>query len=338
MKTCKSNEREDSEGREGASLIEYFGLSEEPTSALQAAASIIVPNISTVVKQFYDRVMAVPGLRSYIPDHVTRQRLEQAQCEYLTSLVTSPLNSSYVEQRIVMGAIHHQIGLDEVYMASAYAIYVDLLTALLHNLPPRTRENAMSELFRRILFDLGLAMRKQFRSTYSTLQEKASRDYMTGLYGRNYLQLFLEEMLQRPDGHFLSLVMVDVDHFKKVNDTYGHLVGDAVLEHISRILNSKSRNDDVVARYGGEEFCIVLPNTDLEMAVLVAKEIHEAIMNSAFAQGELYINLTVSVGVTTGISGDDVHTLISRADNALYQAKGCGRNRVMVFNLSKNCL
>lgn len=316
-------------------LVEYYGLSKEPSRSLQEAAAVLVPNASKIAERFYDRVLSLPFLRPFISNDITRQRLEAIQADYFKSLITSPLNHAYVEKRIAIGATHHRVGIDEIYVAGAYAVYMDILKPFLNELPPSIREDAMEEIFRRILFDLGLSMHNQFRETYSSLRDQALRDSLTGLYGRNYLTLVLDQTLQRTNGDVWSLIMLDVDHFKDINDRYGHLVGDAVLVHISRVLVSHARLEDVVIRYGGEEFCIVLPNTNLMNAVQVAKQIRGSVKRSTYENNGCRIPVTISAGVATALSGDEIHELICRADRALYQAKERGRDRVEISRAPK---
>jgi diguanylate cyclase (GGDEF)-like protein len=126
------------------------------------------------------------------------------------------------------------------------------------------------------------------------------------------------------------VILADIDHFKKVNDTHGHLFGDEVLQEISRRLHSRLRVYDGVGRYGGEEFLLVLPTCDLEYALVRANELRELIAATPIISGNNERSITMSMGVAvsdcSGVKG--VETLLSRADTALYRAKGSGRNRV----------
>jgi diguanylate cyclase (GGDEF)-like protein len=119
--------------------------------------------------------------------------------------------------------------------------------------------------------------------------------------------------------------MGDIDHFKTINDTYGHLVGDAVLTEMSRILRKHCRQSDIPARWGGEEFAILLPNTDISGGQALAERIRQAITTHPFEHGH---HITVSFGVAT-LTHDDGRDLVRRADAALYTAKQTGRNTVV---------
>jgi len=158
-------------------------------------------------------------------------------------------------------------------------------------------------------------------------------DSMTGARNRHYLDSDLKHRIavaQRHPMRGFSVAMLDIDHFKSVNDRFGHLAGDAVLRHISNIMLGVVRASDIVARYGGEEFCILMPETDLPQAIVLAERIRAAIAGQPLVEPE-NINVTASFGVVTWTEQDQKsNDILGRADHALYQAKHSGRNRVCV--------
>ena len=167
------------------------------------------------------------------------------------------------------------------------------------------------------------------------LQELAVRDSLTGLYNRRYMDETLEREVSRArrEGNPLSLVMLDIDYFKRVNDTYGHQVGDEVLKMLATILLADIRAEDVACRYGGEEFLILLPNMPLDTAMQRAQGWRKAVEELSVVLGNFNITFTISLGVAAypehGKTPDD---LTRCADQALYRAKNQGRNQVTVFS------
>ena len=165
------------------------------------------------------------------------------------------------------------------------------------------------------------------------LREQAYRDPLTGLYNRRFLGTTLERELQRctRDTCALSLLMIDVDHFKTINDTHGHHVGDEVLKQVAHLLCTHNRAHDVVCRFGGEEFLVMLPGMEAELARQRADHIRTAIENTTFETSAGPLRLTLSAGVSACPGhGTDVDALLRSADGALYQAKNEGRNRVVL--------
>lgn len=158
-------------------------------------------------------------------------------------------------------------------------------------------------------------------------------DQLTGLYNRRYMTNQLEQLIQRSQmgGQPVSVMMADIDHFKVVNDTYGHDVGDEVLQEVARRLKTNSRVMDVVCRPGGEEFMIIMPDTPGDLACAAAERIRRSVASEPFkvsnGVGEIAVTLSAGVSTITG-PNDTIADLTKRADNALYQAKAAGRNRV----------
>jgi diguanylate cyclase (GGDEF)-like protein len=162
------------------------------------------------------------------------------------------------------------------------------------------------------------------------LAELVVRDDLTGLYNYRFLAPRLHEEVQRSlrYGHPLALLMADLDHFKDVNDTYGHQVGNAVLQYVGRTLRREVRVTDIVARYGGEEFAVILPETEVPEALLVAEHLRATI---AANPDQTMPPITISIGLSTYQADDfDGTRLIEAADQALYEAKAGGRNCVVM--------
>ncbi|MBI3037618.1 GGDEF domain-containing protein, partial [bacterium] len=170
------------------------------------------------------------------------------------------------------------------------------------------------------------------------LYSLAITDSITKLYVHRYFQLRLDEEVKRSQRYnsTMSLLMCDIDHFKEINDTYGHQQGDLILKEISNILRRDIRVTDIPARYGGEEFVIILPETAMDDAKIVAERIRRDIAKFEFpalAQNQPAIHATISIGVAGfPINANNKDELIQKADSSMYQAKGSGRNRVILCN------
>ncbi len=165
----------------------------------------------------------------------------------------------------------------------------------------------------------------------SDLSLKSNTDPLTGLYNRHYFKQVLRDKIDyfnRYENH-MSLIFADIDFFKNINDTYGHMAGDQVLKKVSEILKKNIRKSDIVTRWGGEEFAILFFNTSVEQAERIAKIIKEKIQKENY---EIFDeDLTISIGVTSVLRDDTINTWFKRADDALYIAKKSGRNRVCVL-------
>ncbi|MDH3319884.1 MAG: GGDEF domain-containing protein [Betaproteobacteria bacterium] len=176
----------------------------------------------------------------------------------------------------------------------------------------------------------------RLRKAEGRLREIASMDALTGIFNRRHVldrlmeerermrRVRVEEVLT-----CMSLLMVDIDHFKRVNDTHGHLVGDDVLQTVSSRLKSSLRAYDVIGRYGGEEFLVVLPATNLVEGMRVAERLRASVRDQPVRCGDLELQVSVSIGVAVTLDADEqIPQLLSRADQGLYKAKEGGRNRV----------
>ena len=179
------------------------------------------------------------------------------------------------------------------------------------------------------LFRCKGGVRRQSRE-YTELKLAATRDALTGVANRGQLETQLRHLLDDFHNHegarTLSAIFLDVDKFKKINDTYGHKAGDQVLVDLTRLLQHETYSGEIIARYGGEEFIVLCPDTDLKAAVRRSERLRDAIAKSSIG-GISQLNVTSSFGVATARLGDSVQTLLERADACLYRAKETGRNR-----------
>ena len=176
---------------------------------------------------------------------------------------------------------------------------------------------------------------EQLEDEKTRLEKLAITDYLTGLYNVRYFYQRIIEEFNRSERYILpvSCLMLDIDHFKKINDLYGHKIGDTVLQEFSRLLKRFSRKSDVLARYGGEEFIILLPQTSMKGAFAEAERMRLSIRNHKFKSLKNKKGITVSIGISCAphpkIKTHD--ELISLADDALFEAKKSGRDKVMMY-------
>jgi two-component system cell cycle response regulator len=173
---------------------------------------------------------------------------------------------------------------------------------------------------------------EELRSHVQAAMELAVVDPLTGLNNRRYLESHLVSLLDQAarTGRPLSAMIVDIDHFKRVNDSFGHDCGDEVLKIFAARVKRAVRGADLMCRFGGEEFVVVMPDTKLSIARIVGERIREAVASAPFPieQGARAIPVTVSIGVAASGLGDTPDALFKRADRALYLSKNSGRNRV----------
>lgn len=196
----------------------------------------------------------------------------------------------------------------------------------------------LEQFIKRIIGDITLILNR--KSVYSNIQKVGFSDTLTGLANRRLFNYVLDRELKKAKRSTkpLSLLMLDLDFFKKINDNYGHSVGDLILEQIGVILRDNCRNADLPARFGGEEFTLVLPETDRNNAAAIAERIRERVAKHQFQIGKQALAVTISIGCATYNPAQEsgtLESLILAADQALYQAKQLGRNLV-VFASAKN--
>jgi len=165
-----------------------------------------------------------------------------------------------------------------------------------------------------------------------TIMNYASRDYLTGLYNRRFFFQTMQEYVEdvKESGEKFAVAMIDIDHFKKINDTYGHDIGDKVIVTLADILRSSTNPSDVVARFGGEEFCVVLKNINRYSALDILERIRQTVESYSVEIGkEQFVNFTISIGAVIHKEEDNLEESINEADMCLYKAKHNGRNQVI---------
>ena len=173
--------------------------------------------------------------------------------------------------------------------------------------------------------------RKEMLEENLERMRQANTDPLTKLPNRRFLEaVYFEKVSKDPASYFpLSTVVVDIDHFKVINDSYGHDVGDEVLRHFTEIMKSAVRTTDIVARTGGEEFLVIFPKATLTQALKLAEIIRAKVEGNPFDKGDIHHKITASFGVATALTDGNINGTIKQADDNLYQAKNSGRNKVV---------
>jgi diguanylate cyclase (GGDEF)-like protein len=273
------------------------------------------------------------------------QQLKQTQRAYLLSLGIGFDQPAYFEERLRIGMAHAWVGVPISLYQCAYRALSQLILDVLPAGDEPQRQALTAFVLKITTLDMTLAIETYHASQLSHLEDEVARvhyradqlhrkavtDALTGLLNHENVFLSLEAAISEAQHSHqpLSVLMADLDYFKRVNDSYGHLVGDGVLQEVAARILASLRAPDRVGRYGGEEFLIILANTDTKTALQVAERIRARIAASPINTHGQQVSITISVGVTTLRAEDDFHAVLKRADEALYHAKGEGRDRVV---------
>lgn len=182
-----------------------------------------------------------------------------------------------------------------------------------------------------IIFFMLAYFRIKFKKVNDQLEDLVAHDPLTGIYNRRYFDTAIEKNIisYTKTGKPFQLIFFDIDHFKLINDNYGHPCGDYVLKELTRVITSEVRSEDVFTRIGGEEFALLMPETTVENGEILAQRMRKAIEEITLRYNDTLIPVTISIGVAS-YHGGSIAELINKADSALYKAKSNGRNQVVI--------
>jgi len=324
-------------------------LEEDGCTSTQIMQEVITPFHKRIMDAFYDFVFAQPEMRSFIGAQKNIDRLKQTQTEYLLSFGIDFDKCEYFEYRLRVGAAHARINMPMHLYIAAYSEMQNLLHQALRDssISDPARMVCCHQFINKIIFlDISLAIDAYNMATITDLSESVTQleeekdqlsnqlmhDTLTGALSRAYILDVLSKQLsinKRSQHEKLSVALFDIDHFKKINDTYGHPVGDILLMKFVDTINFVIREQDYLGRYGGEEFLFLVFHTDPKDALHLVERIRTSIENTVYKINEHEIQITVSIGLTHIAMADDQDTIIERADNALYKAKHSGRNQTV---------
>lgn len=211
----------------------------------------------------------------------------------------------------------------------SYKVIENNYVARLYILPKKKMLYHHDNIISTIVSSIGIALEKNL--SIKQLENAVAIDPLTNCYNRRALDSFIESDISyaRRSGTDLSIIMLDLDNFKDINDVHGHLAGDAVLKEISTLIPALVRKSDYLARYGGEEFMLVLPDTSLYLAVQLAEKLRKKIEEHEIDLGEKRITVTASIGVASLDNKRDSMSLVQEADERMYKAKSTGKNNVI---------
>ena len=310
---------------------------------------VITPNLDQIVNSFYDDFMLkYPEFNQFITSKLRIESLKRTQTDYLLTLGVDYETAAYFEVRLRVGEAHARIGLPlSLYGCAFYKLEQVVRGCVQRDVVGNNNYGKLHEFIGRVIsLDMSLANecyhRKEvselehsvevLRDMQSLLRLKASVDSLTKLYNRSEIDVSIKQGMDlvKQDKTHMCIIMADLDKFKNINDSHGHIVGDHVLQEVARRLQAAVRGFDIVGRYGGEEFIIILNNTPHKTAHQVAERIRDRINATPISVDGLVINMSISQGVTEVKSNDTPESLVGRADDALYEAKEQGRNCVVM--------
>lgn len=328
-----------------------FSLTSEDIQILRSAKPIIDDNIDFLVSKFYELQTSVPEISLLIGDADTLNRLRYAQRKYVIDLFSGLYDLEYVNNRLRIGLVHKRIGVEpKLYLSAIYTLKSLLIEVLVKDIDDQsTLEKVLLALEKILLFDITLVFDTYIRSLLSEIEiskqksdqyardledkvkertkqlEEVSRtDPLTGLLNVRHLIETLTGMLRAAQRRSepISIVYIDVDNFKSINDSLGHQGGDEVLRTISSAIQRVSRQEDSLFRYGGDEFCIVLPCCE-ETA---AREIYAIRLVEEIRKKQDDIVLSIGVVQTGPIDYLEPETLIQQADREMYRFKRAAKS------------
>jgi diguanylate cyclase (GGDEF)-like protein len=315
----------------------------------QLQREVIVPELERITAAFYAELLRHPQMRHFLDNDALIEGLKRTQKNYLLDLGVEFDTCGYFDERLRVGLAHARVGIPLSLYVCAYRLMAQIINDVFPFQIMRdhaTREKLAAFVRKITTLDMSLAIEtyhlsqmdhlekslENLKQEENQLRHQANTDALTGLANHAYVVSVLTSALDeaRRETTPLCLVMADLDFFKRINDTYGHLVGDGVLREVAARLRAAVRDVDVVGRYGGEEFMVIFQNTALATAQEIAERVCVRVASTPIQLQNLAIDITISVGLAEMSEADTANSFMDRADHALYLAKDRGRNRVVV--------
>lgn len=309
---------------------------------------VIHPHLAAITERFYERMLTKPQfIEILVRGDFSLDNLKKTQMNYLDTLGLGFDQASYFEDRLRVGLVHARVGVPLSLYQRVYCILQEEIMVFIRKEIPAEQQSRVSRFLLRITnLDMSLAISAYHGSRVDSLEHsldlmqherahlerKASQDSLTGMLNHSAILHHLDQVLAHlgVDYSNVHLIMADLDHFKTVNDRFGHLVGDKALIGVASRIRGSLRDMDAVGRYGGEEFTIILVNKTREQALQIAERIRERVEQHPIHHQDTRFCLTISQGLAEAVPGESAASLLERADRALYDAKKTGRNRVVL--------
>lgn len=311
--------------------------------ALQLQEEVIQPHATEIIEDFYSWLLTLDEARKILADDELIAQLRMSQRQYLLSLGIDFAKPDYFETRLRVGQAHVWVGLSLGLYQSAYRYLGQLIVERI-DLQHGNAVQLIKFMHKIIALDMSLAIETYHLVQVESLEEsldhakrqqlrlrmQACTDALTGLANHETIMAELKETLQHSPSAELVVAMADIDFFKTVNDTHGHLIGDKVLTEVSLRMRAALRGVDSIGRYGGEEFMLLIYGASLDVAQQVAERVRRHVAAEPINLQGLEIHVTLSLGMSKARPDDTAEALLARADQALYAAKSAGRDQVKI--------
>jgi len=315
----------------------------DDAAATRLQEDIIQPHAAEIIEHFYSWLTSLEEAREILVDDELIARLRITQKQYLLTLGVDFTQADYFETRLRVGQAHVWVGLSLELYQCAYRYLGQLILERI-DLQHSDAPSLIKFVHKIIALDMSLAIETYHQARVDSLEEsldhaerqqlrlrmEACTDALTGVANHETILAELEKLLRQSSPAALVVAMVDIDFFKKVNDTHGHVVGDKVLTEVTRRMRSALRDVDSIGRYGGEEFLVLINGSNMDVARRVAERIRVHVADQPINLQGVEIPITLSVGLAEARSGEAGDVLVARADEALYVAKESGRNQVQI--------
>lgn len=293
--------------------------------------------IDSFTDAFYRHMFSFPELQRMLPDEASINRLKVIQSRYFMELTAGDYGDDYISSRLKVGYTHQRVGLEPKWYTGAYRKYLSSLQPILRDIYGNDNAKlvaAHDAILKVVFFDMDLTLDTYFHASMQKTFKLANYDVLTGLPNRNLFLERLEQEIKKAQRNksSVALLLIDLDQFKKVNDTLGHQAGDLLLVESAQRIRRSLRDTDTVARLGGDEFIIILPDIAGHQYIeRVAKDIILD-LNKSFTLGNNIVYSSASIGITVyPDDAQDIESLLKHVDQAMYVAKAEGRNRFGYF-------